>query len=296
MNIRNTIDRVGGRAMFVLTLCSGLILVLMVLGLVLKSAHIMSIKPLGQLLFSSNWNPPRGEFGFLSFMAGTVWVVGLAAAIAVPVSLLTAIYLSEYAGRRTRSLVNPFIDLLAGIPSVVYGVWGVLVIVPLVKNHVAPWFHVFSSGYSILAAGTVLAVMMFPSIINVTIEVLGMVPRELREASLSLGATQWQTVKSVVLRRALPGVVAANVLGIARAFGETMAVLMVAGNVAALPKSLLDPAYPLPALIANNYGEMLSIPLYDSALFFAALLLFGVVLFFNLVSRVVLVRVERGIR
>jgi phosphate transport system permease protein len=296
MSVRRFIDRIGGRTMFVLTLFSGFILVLMVWGLVAKSAHILSLKPLSTLLFSSNWNPLRGEFGFLPYMAGTLWVVAMAAIIAVPISILTAIYLSEYAGKRVKSLVNPFIDLLAGIPSVVYGVWGVLLIVPLVKNHVAPMFNVFSSGYSILAAGIVLAVMIFPVIINVTVEVLNMVPQEVREASLSLGATKWQTVKNVVLRRAMPGVVAANVLGISRAFGETMAVLMVAGNVALMPKSLLDPAYPLPALIANNYGEMLSIPLYDSALFFAALLLFAVVLFFNLVSRAVLARIEKGIR
>lgn len=296
MSLRRVIDGIGRRTMHVLMLASALILVLMVFGLVAKSSHILSLKPLGTLLFSSNWNPLRGEFGFLPFLAGTLWVVAMAALIAVPVSLLTAIYISEYAGSRVKALVNPFIDLLAGIPSVVYGVWGVLVIVPLVKNHVAPLFGVFSSGYTILAAGIVLAVMIFPVIINVTVEVLGMVPAGVREASLSLGATKWQTVKKVVLRRALPGVVAANVLGISRAFGETMAVLMVAGNVAAMPKSLLDPAYPLPALIANNYGEMLSIPLYDSALFFAALLLFAIVFFFNLVSRAVLARVERGIR
>lgn len=296
MTVRNIIDRIGGRAMLFLALFSGGIIALMIFGLCVKSAHIVSIKPIWMLLFSSNWNPLRGEFGFLPFLIGTLWVVAVAAAIAVPVSLLTAIYLSEYAGKLVKRLVNPLIDLLAGIPSVVYGVWGVLVIVPFVKNHVAPAFGVFSSGYSILAAGIVLAVMIFPVIINVTVEVLGMVPREVREASLSLGATKWQTVKKVVLRRALPGVVAANVLGLSRAFGETMAVLMVAGNVAALPRSLLDPAYPLPALIANNYGEMLSIPLYDSALFFAALLLFAVVMFFNIVSQTVLARIERGLR
>lgn len=296
MRMRQLLDRMGARIMFALTLLSGFLLVLMAWGLVAKSAHLLALKPLGALLCSSTWNPLRGEFGFLPFLAGTLWVVGVAAVIAVPISILTAIFLSEYAGRRVKIIVNPFLDLLAGIPSVVYGVWGVLVIVPLVKNHVAPLFKTFSSGYSILAAGIVLAVMIFPMIINVCVEVLGMVPREMREASLSLGATKWQTIKHVVLRRALPGIVAANILGASRAFGETMAVLMVAGNVARMPKSILDPAYPLPALIANNYGEMLSIPLYDSALFFAALLLFAVVLFFNLVSRLVLNRVEKEIR
>lgn len=281
--------------MFALTLFAGSLLVLMAVGLATRSAGLLSLKPLGTLLFSSGWNPLRGEFGFLPFIMGTFWVVGVAVVIAVPVSLLTAIYLSEYADKRLKRFVFPFIDILAGIPSVVYGVWGVLVVVPFVKDHVAPRAGVFSSGYSVLAAGMVLAVMIFPVIINISVEVLGMVPRELREASLSLGATRWETIRKVVLRRALPGVVAANVLGVSRAFGETMAVLMVAGNVAVPPGSVLDPAYPLPALIANNYGEMMSIPLFDSALFFAALLLFTVVLFFNLVSRVALNRLSRGI-
>ncbi len=294
MRARQLLDRMGARVMLALTLFSGLLLIAMAGGLAAKSARLLALKPLGALLFSSAWNPLRGEFGFLPFLAGTLWVVGVAAAIAVPISLLAAIFLSEYAGRRVKNIMAPLLDLLAGIPSVVYGVWGVLVIVPFVKHHVAPLGGTFSSGYCVLAAGIVLAVMIFPVIINISVEVLGMVPREVREASLALGATQWQTIKHVVLRRARAGIVAANILGTSRAFGETMAVLMVAGNVARLPHSILDPAYPLPALIANNYGELLSIPLYDSALFFAALLLFAVVLFFNLVSRAVLHRVEHG--
>lgn len=295
-NARKLLDKAGENAFRALTVFAGLLLILMAAGLYAKSAPLLSMKPLRVLLFSSAWNPLRNEFGFLPFIAGTAWVVGVAVAIAVPISILTSIYLSEYAGRRVKALMHPLLDLLAGIPSVVYGVWGVLVIVPLVKNHVAPLFSTFSSGYSILAGGLVLAIMIFPVIINICVEVLGMVPREVREASLSLGATKWQTVKHVVVRRAMPGIVAANVLGISRAFGETMAVLMLAGNVARVPSSILDPAYPLPALIANNYGEMLSIPLYDSALFFAALILFAVVLFFNIASRLVLNRLAKGIR
>ena len=125
-----------------------------------------------------------------------------------------------------------------------------------------------------------------------SLEILRAVPHEVREASLALGATRWQTIKHVVMRKALPGVAAAIVLGISRAFGETMAVLMVVGNVPKIPGSVLDPAYPLPALIANNYGEMLSIPLYDSALMLAALILLLVIVIFNVLSRMILIRVE----
>jgi len=282
--------------MLIVTLCSGLIVFLMILGLYVRSRSVLSLKPLSELLFSSEWHPLRGEFGLLPFIMGTLWVTAVAAAVAIPLCLLASIYLSEYAHRRLRALAAPLIDLLAGIPSVVYGVWAVLILVPLIKNHIAPFFGASSSGYSVLAGGVVLAVMIFPIIIHVTIEVLRSVPQEMREVSLALGATCWQTIRLVVLRKAMPGVLAAIVLGLSRAFGETMAVLMVVGNVAMIPSSVFDPAYPLPALIANKYGEMLSVPLYDSALLLAALVLMLAVLAVNVAARVFLVRVERGIR
>jgi len=150
------------------------------------------------------------------------------------------------------------------------------------------------TGYSVLAGGLVLAVMIFPIVIAVAEEVIRAVPQGLREASLALGATRWQTIKLVVLRRAWPGVIAAVVLGLSRAFGETMAVLMVVGNVVQMPHSIFDAAYPLPALLANNYGEMMSIPLYDAALLGSALVLLLIVLAFNVVARVVIVRLSVG--
>jgi len=288
-------ERIAGRLMLVMTVFSGLLVFAMTLGLYMRSRPILEAKPLWQLLFTSSWHPLRGEFGFLPFIAGSLWVTIAAMVIAVPPCLLAAIYLSEYAPRIVRVIVRPVIDVLAGIPSVVFGVWGVLVIVPLIKDYVAPLYGSYSTGYSVLAGGIVLAIMIFPVIVHVSAEVLRTVPVQLREASLSVGATKWQTVKFVVIRRALPGVTAAVVLGLSRAFGETMAVLMVAGNVAKVPKGVFEPAYPLPALIANNYGEMLSVPLYDSALMFSSLVLLVVVLVFNIVAQVVLKKVSSGI-
>ncbi len=293
---RRVKDLLAGKVMLLLTVMAALLVLAMIAGLYLKSKPVLDSHSLDELLFSTKWRPFRGQFGFLPFIMGTLWVTGVAVVIAVPLCLLTAIYLSEYARSRVREWVKPLIDILAGIPSVVFGVWGMLVVVPFIKDVVAPSFKVFSTGYSVLAGGVVLAIMIFPVIIHVTLEVLRAVPNEVREASLALGATRWQTVKRVVLRKALPGVAAAIVLGISRAFGETMAVLMVVGNVPKIPSSVLDPAYPLPALIANNYGEMLSVPLYDSALMLAALILLLVILLFNVVSRAVLLRLERGVR
>jgi phosphate transport system permease protein len=285
-------DRLTAGAMQALAvLCVGLALAT-ALALVVKSWPILSSHGLGHLLLGSSWRPLAGEFGFYPFIIGTLWVSGLAMAISIPICLLTALFLSEYAGKHLRAVAKPLIDLLAGIPSVVFGLWGVLAVVPL-SAALAARMGVSSTGYCVLAGGVVLAIMVFPFIISVAEEVLRKVPLEAREASLALGATRWQTTKLVVVREALPGIVAAMILGFSRAFGETMAVVMVVGNVARLPHSVFDPAYPLPALIANNYGEMMSIPGYDSALMFAALLLLAVVFGFNIVAAVVLRSVER---
>jgi phosphate transport system permease protein len=167
--------------------------------------------------------------------------------------------------------------------------------VPFVSHHIAPIFHKEISGYSILSGSIVLAVMIIPFILNLLIEIFNTIPKELTEASLSLGASRWKTIKHVILKKAFPGVISALSLGLSRAFGETIAVLMVVGNVTRIPTGALQPGYPIPALIANNYGEMLSIPLYDSALMLAALVLFNVVLIFNLLSRVLISRFEKHI-
>ncbi len=294
--VRVRTDRIAASAMRLCAAGTVLLVVVIVCALLLKSAPVLARHSIWTLLGSSSWQPLRGEFGFFPFLLGTLWVTGTAVLLAVPLSLFTAIYLSEYAPAAVRRLAAPLVDLLAGIPSVISGIWGVLAVVPLVRDRVAPLFGVSSSGYCVLAGGVVLAIMILPVIIHVAAEVFGAVPRGMREASLALGATQWQTVTRVVLRKAMPGVIAAVVLGVSRAFGETMAVLMVAGNVAVSPRSIFDPAYPLPALIANNYGEMLSVPLYDAAMMLAALLLLAVVVAFNAVSRCVLARIERGMR
>jgi phosphate transport system permease protein len=302
---RRAKDRLARQTMGLLTLAAGLLVLLIALALYLRARPILAATPLKELLLSTTWHPLKGAFGFYPFLMGTLWVTTVAMVIAVPPSLLTAIYLAEYAPPRTRALFKPFLDLLAGIPSVVYGVWGMLTVVPFIQKAVAPtlnrWLGFIPlfrtdnpTGYGILAGSLVLAVMVFPIIISVAEEVIRAVPQGLREASLAMGATRWQTVKHVVLRRGLPGVIAAVVLGFSRAFGETMAVLMVVGNVVQVPHSIFDAAYPLTALIANNYGEMMSIPLYDAALLGAALILLLVVLVFNVASRLVLLRLVRN--
>ena len=292
-NRRLVKDKLAQSVMLGLCLFSILMVVTIAVGLYLKSSPVLENKSLWSLLSSSEWRPMKGEFGFFPFITGTIWVTLLAILFAFPISLLTAIYLTEYAKFYVKKLVFPALDILAGLPSVIYGVWGVLVIVPWISNRFAPHFVEFSSGYTILAAGIVLGIMVVPLLVSLFIEVFSSVPMELREASSALGATRWQTTRKVVLRKTMPGVAAATVLAVSRAMGETIAVLMVCGCVIGIPKSILDPGYPIPALIANNYGEMLSMPLYESALMFAALVLFAVVLVFNLLSRIILYRLEK---
>jgi phosphate transport system permease protein len=295
MNVRLAKDKTIKGVFLALTLFSLFIVVLIICGLYHKSAPILEKNSLWSLLSSDVWRPFKGKFGFFPFIMGTLYVTLVAIVIALPLSLFTSIYLSEYAHKRVKQILNPMVDLLSGIPPVVYGVWGVLVVVPFIQDKLAPHFIDYSSGYSTLAGGIILAIMIFPLIINILGEVFSTIPQGLREASLSIGATKWQTVKFVVLKKGKPGIVAAIVLAISRAFGETIAVLMVCGNIPETPHSLFDGSYPLPALIANNYGEMLSIPMYDSALMLAALILFAIIFLFNAISRYILMRLERSL-
>jgi phosphate transport system permease protein len=286
-------DKIARYYMLGATVLSILFLFLIGAGLFLKSYPIMEEKSIFSLLSTSSWRPSKGEFGFASYILSTFYVTVIAILIALPLSLLTGIYMTEYSSPKIRRFFNPVVDLLSGIPPVIYGVWGTLTIVPFIADKLAPHFVEFSTGYSVLAGGIVLAIMIIPLIISILMEVFTSIPKEMREASLSLGATKWQTIKRVILRKSIPGIIAAIVLAISRAFGETIAVLMVCGNFTFVPKSVFDACYPLPALIANNYGEMMSVPKYESALMLAAFLLFAIIVIFNIISRLILTQIDK---
>ncbi len=298
-------DATARRAFSIITLLPILLIVLITIALVFRSWPIIQAgHSISDTIFGVRWKPEEGSFGFWPFITGTAWVTIVGLLLSVPPCLLVAIYLSEYAHSAMRSTAKPILDLLAAIPPVVYGVWGLLAIVPFVQKFAAPlskrWLSSISilqvkqpTGFTILTGGIVLAVMIAPLIISVVYEIMAAFPNDLRHASLAVGATRWQTIRNVVLPRVLPGIVAGVVLGASRALGETIAVLMVVGNVPKVPTSIFDAAYPLPALIANNYGDMMSIPLYDAALLGAALVLLLVILIFNVLSTLVLQRVLR---
>lgn len=237
-----------------------------------KSLPAHHISP-SEVFLGSEWFPtatPSPQFGFLPLILGTVWVTVFAILFALPFGLSVAIYMAEVANERTRKLLKPVIELLSGIPSVVYGFFGLIVIVPLLQDV----FHL-PVGESGLAGAIVLAIMALPTIITVGEDAMLNCPRAQREASLALGASKWQTIYKVVMPYSISGISSGVVLGIGRAFGETMAVLMVTGNAAVIPLSITDPLRTIPATIAAELGEApAGGPHYQS------LFLLGVVLFF----------------
>ena len=289
MNKRKLRDFIGTKLMLVITIFIAFLFFLILFTLLTGSFYIVEDQSITELLFSSTWKPRSGEFGLLGVIIGTIIVTSIAMIIAVPISLLTAVYIVEYAPKKVRQIIRPFIDVLAGVPSVVYGLCAFIVFVPLVRDVIAPFFgELNSSGFSLFTASLILSIMVFPIIISLCVESFNAIPIELKEASLSVGATKWETVKKVVFRASGPGVISAILLGFGRAFGETIAVSMVIGNQEKIPSSLFNQGQTLASIIAQNYIDVMSLPKLESALIFVGLILFIVVLIFNLLGFLVL--------
>jgi len=250
-------------------------------SLLYKSSPLLDSNVFFNVLFSSEWVPMQGKFGLWPFIWSSVIISLLGLVLMIPLCLASAIFITQFSPPWISRALRTVIDILAGIPSVIFGLWGIITIIPFVSDWAKAAGAENTSGYSILAAGLVVSVSVMPFVLNMLIELFESVSHELKEAALSLGASQWQTIKDVVLKKVRPGITAAFTLGVSKAFGETIAVLMVAGNVVQVPRGLFDAGYPLPALLANNYGEMMSIPAYESALMFSAFILLLIVIIFN---------------
>jgi phosphate transport system permease protein len=252
---------------------------------------------------SSTWDPVAEEFGALPLIFGTVVSSALALLIAVPLSLGVAIFLTQFAPRAVRGPVSFVIELLAAIPSVVYGLWGIFVLIPFLRAAVFPvlrdglgFLPLFQGpiyGPSMLAASVILAIMVMPYIMSVSREVLLAVPASQPEAALALGATRWEAVTTVVLPYARSGLVGAVILGLGRALGETMAVTMLIGNRHEIAASLFAPGYTMAAVIANEFAEAAT-DIHFSALTFVAFVLFLVTVVVNAGARFLIWRVSRG--
>jgi len=250
------------------------------LSLVLKSTPFLN-SDLFKILASDEWIPMAGKFGLLPFIWSSIIVSILGLIMIIPVCLAASVYITEFAPQWVSRSLQTVIDILAGIPSVIFGLWGVVTVIPFISSLAVSSGATNTSGYSILAAAIVVAISVMPFVLNMLIELFRSIPIELKEATLSLGTSHWQMIKDVILKKLRPGITAAFTLGISKAFGETIAVVMVVGNVVQVPHSVFDAGYPLPALLANNYGEMMSIPMYESALMLCALILLVIVIAFN---------------
>lgn len=238
-----------------------------------------------EFLSGEEWFPtaqPIAQMGVKPLIYGTLWVSFGAILLALPIGLAAAIYLSEIAKKRTRSLLKPLIELLAGIPSVVYGFFGLVVIVPLIQS-----LFNLPVGETALAGSVVLAIMALPTIITISEDAMRNTPRAMKEASLALGASQWQTIYKVVIPYSASGITAGAILGIGRAIGETMAVLMVTGNAAVIPHTLLAPVRTIPATIAAELGEAPNGGLHYEALFALGCILFLITFGINMLVELV---------
>jgi phosphate transport system permease protein len=268
----------------------------------LASESMLSIRQFGfGFLTSRQWNPIKGEFGALPFIYGTVVSSLIALLISVPLSLGIAIFLVEQAPHYVARPIGFLVELLAAIPSVVYGLWGIFVLAPFLRVHVepqlarwlgwTPFFRGSITGIGLLTGGIILAIMVTPIISAVVRDVLAAVPSSQREAALALGATKWETTR-VVLVNGAPGIAGAVILGLGRALGETMAVTMVIGNRPEISLSLFEPSYTIASSIANEFTEATQ-DLYLSALVELGLILFLVTFVVNGIARVLVWNVTR---
>ncbi len=278
------------------------IVVLVVWELVDKSR--LSLHQFGlHFFYGHDWDPVNDSFGAMPFIYGTLVSSFLALLLAVPLSIGVAVYITEMCPQRLRAIISFLVELLAAIPSVIYGLWGIFVLAPLLRDYVQPflqktlgWTGFFSGpmyGLGMLAAGIILAIMIVPVIASITREVMSAVPQNQREAVLALGATRWEMIRMGVLRNARIGIVGGVILGLGRALGETMAVTMVIGNRPEVAKSLFAPGYTMASVIANEFSEATG-DMYLSALVEIGLALFIVTLIVNALARLLVWSITGG--
>jgi phosphate transport system permease protein len=283
----------------------GVLSLVFLMGYEMYAGSALTLEKFGwKFLVTSTWDPVQDEYGALPLIFGTIVSSMLALVIALPLSLGVAIFLSELAPRWLERPLSFLVELLAAIPSIVYGLWGIFVLVPLLRQSVQPWlgshlgslplFQGPSYGFGMLAAGLILAVMVLPIIASISRDVMRSIPNLQREAALALGATRWETTK-VVLASAKSGIFGATLLGLGRAVGETMAVTMVIGNRADISASLFHPAYTMASVIANEFAEATT-AMYTSALVEVAFVLFAVTIVLNALARLIVWSVTRRYR
>jgi phosphate transport system permease protein len=297
--------RAGEEISYLVTLAAATTVIVLVVLLVYQ-LWINSTLPIHKFGWSflkgTNWDPNSGDFGALPFIYGTCVTSALALLIAVPTGIGAAIFLAELAPPRLSNATTFLIELLAAVPSVIYGLLGIFILIPLMRTYFVPaikatlgFLPLFNGpfyGVSVFSAGIVLSIMVVPFIISVSREVLIAVPTDQREAALALGATKWEATWDIVIPNARTGIIGSIFLALARALGETMAVTMVIGNTPQIVASLFAPGYSIAAVIANEFTEATG-DLYLSSLIFLGLVLFGLTIVINAVARILILTTER---
>jgi phosphate transport system permease protein len=297
--------RAGEEISYLVTLAAATTVIVLVVLLVYQ-LWINSTLPIHKFGWSflggTNWDPNSGDFGALPFIYGTCVTSALALLIAVPTGIGAAIFLAELAPPRLSNAMTFLIELLAAVPSVIYGLLGIFILIPLMRTYFVPaikatlgclpLFNGPFYGVSVFSAGIVLSIMVVPFIISVSREVLLAVPTDQREAALALGATKWEATWDIVIPNARTGIIGSIFLALARALGETMAVTMVIGNTPQIVAALFAPGYSIAAVIANEFTEATG-DLYLSSLIFLGLVLFGLTIVINAVARVLILTTER---
>ena len=242
-----------------------------------------------EFIFGTNWSPTNGSYGILPLIVGTLAVTLGALVIGIPTGIACAIFLSEILSKRWAKAFKSAIELLAGIPSVVYGFFGLVVLVPAIRNYVLPIYQIFdpeasATGFSILAGAVILAIMILPTIVSISENSITAVPKEYKEASLALGANKMETIIKVLIPAAKSGILSSIILGMGRAIGETMAVLLITGNMAKVPGSIMDPVATLTGTIAMEMGY--ADPTHQQALFAVGIILFVIIMLLNIIAQV----------
>ncbi|WP_370004896.1 phosphate ABC transporter permease subunit PstC [Methanothermobacter sp. KEPCO 2] len=268
--ISKTRENLIEKGLFITAIFSIIAILLIITFIFREGIPILQDYGVINFIFGMDWAPSDGKYGVFTMIVGSLCITLLSLAIAVPLSILCAIFMAEVAPEIMRKILKPVIETLAAIPSVVYGFFGLIVLVPYVRANIG------GTGFGMLTAALILTVMIMPTIISVSEDAIRSVPLEYKEASLALGATHWQTIRKVIFPAAIPGVITSIILGMGRAIGETLAVIMVAGNVTQIPSSILDPVRALTSNIALEMGYATG--LHYSALFGTAIILFALIM------------------
>lgn len=292
---------IGKKVLFLSCCISASVIIFITIMISIKATPIFLRE--GLKVFLDVWDPNKGKYGMTPFILGSIFVIIIALIMAVPIGVLSALFIVEFVPKKVKEFFEALFQVNFSVPSIIYGLWALLFIVPILRDIVQPFLKTYFGfiplfsgeprGFGVMAAGTILAIMIIPLITAISVGVMKLVPEELKMSAYALGASRSEVAFKVTLRVAFPGVAAAVLLSIGRAIGETMAVLWVTGNVAIIPRSLFDPCYLMTSVLVNEFGAAVRDPYHTSALFAVAFMLLVTSIIFVATSRYIIYSIEK---